>query len=347
MSDSEPEDPPTREAVSPDTGPPGKDRSDATFAEHAPAGVLTPIPGRSLDRPPKDKPGMVATFERRSPWVTTAWNAAERFRAAKSPLIAGGTAYYAFLAMFSLLAFAYGVVAILGADQLSRWLTDALEEGLPGLVGDDGIDPDTLARIGRSASLVGLAAMLWSGSAVMIATSDALHQLYGAPPDGRNLVARRAHLMGWLTIIGPLIVVSYTLSTAVSGFGTRVLDGWGIESGATRALLLVGGTALTFVLDVGIVALLLGRLGGIAPSRRSVLVGAVVGAVAIGLLKALMATIISWSVDKPEYGSFALPIAILVVLWLQSMALYAAASLAAGTAETAELHAGRRSAANV
>lgn len=322
-----------------DHGQPDPDRPDQSTdtTAQAPAEVLTPIPGRSLDKPPKDKPDVVARFERRSPWVTAGWNALDRFRAAKSPLIAGGTAYYAFLAMFSLLAFAYGVVAILGADELSRWLTDALEEGLPGLVGDEGIDPDTLARIGRSASLVGLAAMLWSGSAVMTATSDALHQLYGAPPDGRNLVARRGYLMGWLAIIGPLIVVSYTLSTAVSGFGTRLLDDWGIENGATRSLVLLGGVVLTFVLDVGIMALLLGRLGGIAPARRPLLVGSVLGAVVIGLLKALMATIISWSVDKPEYGSFALPIAILVVLWLQSMALYAAASLTAGTAETTEL----------
>ncbi len=337
MSDTDEHDRPTPDPVHAHDGE-EQEKEQQEGTTQAPADVLTPIPGRSLDKPPKDKPDVVTSFEQRSPWFTAAWNGVSRFQAAKSPLIAGGTAYYAFLAMFSLLAFAYGIVAILGADELSKWLTNALEEGLPGLVGDEGIDPDTLASIGRSASLIGLALMLWSGSAVMTAASNALHQLYGAPPDGRNVLARRGHLMGWLVVIGPLVVVSYTLSTAVSGFGARLLDEWGIENAATRTLVLAGATLLTFALDVGIVALLLGRLGGIAPSRRSLLVGAVVGAVAIGLLKALMATIISWSVDKPEYGSFALPIAILVVLWLQSMALYAAASLTAGTAETAAVH---------
>ena len=307
-------------------------------AQDAPAEVLTPIPGEQLDPEPKPKPKAVRKLEGKSPWVTAAWKAFERFRAARSPLIAGGTAYYAFLAMFSLLAFAYGIVALLGADALADWLTNALEEALPGLVGDNGIDPDTLMSIGRTTSVVGLVLMVWSGSAVMVAASDALHQIYGAAPDGRNLLRRRGHLLAWLALLGPLIILSYTLTTAASGFGRQLLDDLGIESGPTRFLVLAVAMVLTYALDVGIMALLLGRLGGISPSRRSILIGAAVGAVIIGLLKLLMASIISWSVDKPEYGSFALPIAILVVLWLQSMALYAAASLTAGIAETRNVY---------
>jgi membrane protein len=303
-------------------------------ARRAPVDVLTPIPGEPLDRPPRPKPVAVGRLEQRSRWMSVVWKATERFKAARAPLIAGGTAYYAFLAMFSLLAFAYGMVAIFGADALARWLTDALDEALPGVVGDGGIDPATLTQIGRSASVVGLVVMGWAGAAVMVAASDALHQIYGASPDGRNLVARRIHLLGWLCVLGPLIIVSYTLTTAATGFGGRLLDDWGIESTLARVLLIVGATLLTYGLDVAILALLLGRLGGIRASRRSILTGAVVGGVVIGVLKALMATIISWSVDKPEYGSFALPISILVVLWLQSMALYASASITAATAET-------------
>jgi uncharacterized BrkB/YihY/UPF0761 family membrane protein len=80
--------------------------------------------------------------------------------------------------------------------------------------------------------------------------------------------------------------------------------------------------------------LLLSRLGGIKPSRRSLLIGSVLGAVIAGVFKVLMASIISWSVDKPEYGSFAVPIAILVVLWFQSLGLYLSASVTAGVAAT-------------
>jgi membrane protein len=300
---------------------------------NAPAEVLTPIPGESIDPAPRAKPAVVSALERKSPWATVAWKAVARFKAANSPLIAGGTAYYAFLAMFSLLAAAFGVIALVGADDFATWLTDALEEALPGVVGDEGLDTDALIRLGRTTSVLGLALMVWSGSAVMVAVSNALHHLYGAPPDGRNLVARRGFLIGWLTVLGPSIVLSYTLTAAASGFGQEVLEGLGIDSAPTQALVLLAATVLTFVFDVGIMWLLLTKLGGVRPSRRATVVGATVGAVAIGLLKVVLSSVISWSLDKPQYGAFALPVAILVVLWLQAMALYGAASLTAARAE--------------
>lgn len=299
-----------------------------------PAEVLTPIPGPHLDPPPRPKPAAVRRLERQSRAATVAWKAFERFRAARSPLISGGTAYYLFLAMFSVLAVAYGVAALVGADVLAEWLTSALEEALPGLVGEEGIDPETLTQVGRTTSLVGLLVMVWSGTAGMGAVSDALHHIYGAAPDGRNPLARRGHLLGWLALLGPLVLLSYTLTTAATGFGHRLLDSVGIESALAQFLVLLVAVVVTFVLDVGVVGLALGRLGGIRPTRGAILAGAVAGAVLIGLLKVFMAAVISWAVAKPQYGAFALPIAVLVVFWLQAMALYGAAALTAAVAET-------------
>ncbi|MCB0970143.1 MAG: YihY/virulence factor BrkB family protein [Acidimicrobiales bacterium] len=308
---------------------------DRTTAEDldSPAEVLTPIPGEILGPAPKPKPRAVSGLEQRARWARPVWPALARFKVASATLMAGGTAYYAFVAMFSLLAFAYGVTTLVSADEVADWMTRALEEALPGLVGDDGIDPATLERIGRTSSVVGLGLLVVSGSAVMVATSDSLRTIYGAGPDGRNPVSRRVHLIGWLAAIGPLIVVSYTLSTAAGGFGTELLQRWGVDSSVGRAAVLGGALVATLALDVAIMALLLGRLGGIRPPRRALLVGSLLGAIVITALKALMATIVAWSADKPQYGSFALPIAVLVVLWLQSTALYAAACLTAGVAE--------------
>ena len=82
----------------------------------------------------------------------------------------------------------------------------------------------------------------------------------------------------------------------------------------------------------GIMFLLLSRLGGIRPPTRALLWGSVLGAIVIGLLKALMGTIVAWSVAKPQYGTFAAPIAILVILWFQSLTLYVAAATTAAAA---------------
>lgn len=306
---------------------------EPTTVEASPADILTPIPGRRIDKDPKPKPGKVAELERDQRWVAIGWETWMRFKTARAPLMAAGTSYYGFIAMFSLLAFAYGIAALLDADAIADWLTRSLEEALPGLVGEQGIDPETLASIGRTTSLVGLLLLLVSGAAVMSAASDSLHQVYGAAPDGRNPVARRAHLLGWLVLLGPLVVLSYTLTTAAAGFGTEILDAIDLSSPVGRILVVAVAVALTFALDVGISALLLSRLGGIVPARRAVLAGAVLCAVVITGMKLLIGVIVSWSVDRPQYGSFAIPVTVLVVLWIQSMGLYGAASLTAGFAD--------------
>jgi uncharacterized BrkB/YihY/UPF0761 family membrane protein len=59
-----------------------------------------------------------------------------------------------------------------------------------------------------------------------------------------------------------------------------------------------------------------------------------VGAIGIEILKSVMSSIVSWSVSKPQYGAFAVPITVLLVLYLLTLVTYVAASLTAGVAET-------------
>ncbi len=104
-----------------------------------------PIPGEVIDPPPKDVPDVVEKLEAKDGAVGTVagvgYRAMSRYSFSKVGLLAAGTTYYLFLAMFSVLAFAYGIVAIIGADTMATWLTDALNNQFPGMVGDEGIDP--------------------------------------------------------------------------------------------------------------------------------------------------------------------------------------------------------------
>lgn len=267
------------------------------------------MPGRRLDPPPRPEPEAVQRFGRTRPWAQIGWDAGQRFKQASVTLMAGGTAYYGFVALFSLLAVVYGVAALVDAEHLADWMTRSLEQALPGLVGEDGIDPASLEALGRTSSVLGLLLLLWSGSAVMVATTRSLREIYGAPAPPFNPVALRVRMLGWLAVIGPLIVGSY----ALTAFGPLA-------------------TLATLTLDIAITGLLLGYLGGVRPPSRPLLLGAVVGAVIIGVLKTLMAAIVAWSLDKPQYGSFTVPVAVLVVVWLQALALYGAACLTASAA---------------
>jgi uncharacterized BrkB/YihY/UPF0761 family membrane protein len=256
-----------------------------------------------------------------------------RYTRADVGLLAVGTAYYLFLALFALLAFAYGLVATIGADAIAATLTDALEEALPGLVGSEGIDPDTLRRTGQTASVVGLAVLLVSGSGAIVAASTSVHRIYGAPPDPRLFLLARARLVGWLLVVGPLVLLSFAATSLSSALLDPVLAAVGLDPIASRGLVLSGSVALGFVIDVLVLWLLLGVLGGIRPDRRPRLLGAATGAVLVGVIKLALTAIVGWAVARPQYGAFAAPIAALLVLSLLANALYVAAAVVAGVTD--------------
>ena len=62
-------------------------------------------------------------------------------------LLSAGTTYYLFLGMFSIIAFAYGLTAALGTEQLATFITEAVANAFPGLIGQGGIDRAQLRTV--------------------------------------------------------------------------------------------------------------------------------------------------------------------------------------------------------
>lgn len=296
-----------------------------------------PIPGVRLDPPPKTAPGKVRELDARDDAVGTGvgvgYRAFTRFSSTRASLLAAGTTYYLFVAMFSVIAFGYGLTSALGADEVAAYLTDAIGEAFPGLLGEDGIDPDQLRAVGQATSIVGLVGLLYGGSGAVVAAKQSIHAVYGAPKDPRNVVVARLRAVAWLLLVAPLLLITFAASSFTAGVSDLVFDALGIEGSGTRLLVGVGSTLLAVAVNGVIVYLLLANLGGIRPDRRALLVGAGVGAVVFELLKTLMTLLISFTIDRPQYGALAAPIGILFVLFLQSMTLYACAALTAGIAD--------------
>lgn len=261
-----------------------------------------------------------------------AYRAFSRFSYAKATLLAAGTTYYLFLAMFALLAFAFGVAAAFGTEEFTVHLTDALHEAFPGLVGSEGIDPAQLRAVGRSSSILGLVLLLYAGGGAMGAASGSMHLIYGAPPDPRNFVTSRARLLGLLVVIAPLILVSFAIPNLVASV-TRNATNLVTSSAVPPVLVNLGALLVALVIDFVIMYVLLGVLGGIRPDRHARVIGAAIGAVVVGALKYFMGFIIAWSISKPQYGTFAMPITVLFVLYLLTLSLYGSASLSAGIAD--------------
>lgn len=299
--------------------------------------MLPPIPGVPVDPPARPVMAHVVTLENRpgllGQGVGLGYRAMLRFTVSRATLLAAGTTYYLFLALFSVITLAYGITAALGAEQVASYVTEALSSAFPGLLNESGIDPEELRSVGQATSLIGAVGLLYSATGGVYATSRSLHSIYGAPKNTRNMVFVRVWALGWFFVLAPLMLLSFVASTFTANLLGRFLGVFGIVWDGPGVVLTVVAMALTLALNFLVNYLLLARLGGIRPPRLPLAVGAAVGAVAVEVLKLVMALLLGFVVDKPQYGALAAPIGIMFVLYLQCGALYVVASLTAALAE--------------
>ncbi len=296
------------------------------------AAAPPPIIGTPIDPPPAEIPAFAEKLDQTA-IGGIAYRTLRRYTYARVGLLAAGTAYFMFLSLLSLLAFAYGVIAVVGADELAAKLTESLNEALPGLVGEDGIDPELLRATGTAAGIVGLVVMLYSSLGAVNGASGSMHTIYGAPPDPRPFIKAKLRAAGLLLMVTPLMAISFIAVTLTSEMIEPVLETLGWDSPGTVTLLNYLGLAVGFLIDTLILWILLGMLGGIRPMKRPRLIASLIGAVGIGLLKQLMDLIVAWSLDKPQYGALALPLATLFVLSLMATVLYGSAALVGGISD--------------
>lgn len=298
----------------------------------ASAAAPPPIVGTPIDPPPAEVPDFAEKLDRTAVGGI-GYRALRRYSHANVALLTSGTAYYLFLSLLSLLALTYGVIAILGADRLAEKLTDILGDALPNLVGSNGIDPQELRSTGRTAGVVGLVLLLYSTLGAVRGASRSMHVIFGAPPDPRTFVRSKARHLLILLVVTPLLAVSFAAASLTSTLIQPLLDAIGWDSAPVRAALAGAGLLAGLAIDTLIMWILLGTLGGIRPHRGPRLISSVIGAVAVGLIKQLLQVIVAWSLDKPQYGAFALPLAVLFVLSLLTSVLYVCAAIAGGISD--------------
>jgi membrane protein len=308
----------------------------STQEEPARAAVPPPIPGEPVDPPPKELEKTLRKIDRKGDAAGSGYRAFLRYSHTNASLLAAGTTYYIFLAVFSILVAAFGLTALIGGAELADTVSRSASEAFPGLIGDQGVSPQQLQEVGRTTSIIGLLLLVFSGSGAMVAASNSLHLIYGAPKDSRNFVVARARLLAWMLLIVPLIGLSYIPSVVLGNFVQPVMDALGLQGGFWTFLLFAASALLSVLLNGLVVWLMLGHLGGIKPARRPRLIGSAIGAVGLEIVKYLLSFIIAWSVNKPQYGAFAAPIAMLLVLYIQTLIVFLAACVAAGIAVATE-----------
>jgi len=238
----------------------------------------------------------------------------------KGPVLAASVTYRALFSLFAavLLGFSAAAIWLRGRPELWDALIGAVDNVIPGLVGDDGvISPSDLDAPGpiTIAGIVAVIALIGAAIGAIQTTRTAIRMMAGTVSDQTAIWWLLLRDLAFAAAVGALFAVSAVVTFLGSAFATTVLDWVGIDSGFLAALTTrVITIVVTFALDTALIALLFVLLSGAHAPRRALWGGALVGGAGLVVLQQLSGLFVGGAPSNPLLTSFASLIALL--LWL-------------------------------
>lgn len=274
----------------------------------------------------------------RVPLLDHLLRAGKRYKADNGDRLAAGVTYFWFLSLFPILLLAISILGYaLGADAEQRvvnGLGDALPPGLAETLGQ------TLRDAKGPAGIIGVVGLLFAGLGWVDALREALRTMWHQNVAAGNIIVKKLRdivvLLGLFVVIGASVAVT----GFVTSFSDQVLHAVNLESGPlTTAFTRILGYALALAADTALFLYLFIRLSRAKAPIRSVLDGAIFGAVGFEILKVVGGIYVARTTSKGEatYGTFAVVVGLLLFLYLASrLILFSAvfAVTAAGDSDT-------------
>ena len=255
---------------------------------------------------------------------TKAWRAWKRFGDARGNLLASGIAFYGFFSIFPAVAIAAVVFGFVlrNNPELLTAVGDSLNRTLPGFIKSPA-HPEGLVELKAPAvsvltlgGLIALVGLVLSGVGWIGAMRDGIRSLFGAPGSPGNLITDKLRDLGVLVTLGAGVLVSAVV-TSVLGAGAGGLSR-AVGLGDNTILVTLVGLIVGFVVDVGVMVLLLRVLSGVPLPWKDVRQGAIVGGVGLTILKVFGVQLIGNATKNPLFGSLVLVIGLL--FWLNLIA---------------------------
>jgi YihY family inner membrane protein len=256
--------------------------------------------------------------QQRRTWIAFPLAVAKKFGDDRAGSLAALVAYYGFISLFPLLLVLVTVAGFVLADrpQLQERVVNSALAQFP-IVGSEieqnigRIDGDGLTLV------IGLAAALWTGLAVMATFQRAMDEVWDVPRRARpRFLQSRLRGLLMLAVLGVALGAS-ALLTSIGG----ALEGLG--------LLRVAGLAGALAINIGAIAAAYRILTAADVSWRDVLPGAAVAGTAWVALQAVGAWLVSRRVQGAGdvYGFFAIVIGLLFWIYLAAQVLLVGAEI--------------------
>ena len=256
-------------------------------------------------------------------------------------LLAAGMSYSAVFAVFAGLWVGFAVAGLFlqANQQLEDALFAQIDASVPGLL--DAVDRGTLLNAGVFGWTGALALVILLLTALnwMAAARDAVRRIFELPPSTTFFLLLKLRDLVAAIGFGLALVVSAALSVASTqalGFLFSLL-GLGNDSLLETVTARILGLALVLAIDTLLLAGLFRVLSGIRIPFRRLIVGCLIGGVALGILKVLGSTLLGGASRNPLLASFAVIIGLLIWFNLISrVILFTASWIAVGMSDRGE-----------
>jgi membrane protein len=270
------------------------------------------------------------------------WRAWKRYGDRRGNRLAGATSFFGFLSLFPLIVLAAAIIGpLLGHDAIEA-MKDALQQNLPGI--GDKIDIDGLIGHAGTIGLVSGVSLLFTGLGWIDSLRASIRSMHELDDEPGNFVKLKVVDLGALVGLGMIGMFATGLSSVLTGLSKRIVDwadldgtwlaGWGL--GLISLVLGVAAGALLFLyMETALPRIIL--------PRKVSLIAALAGGIVFYLAQRLGNLYVNHVIGaNAAYGAVALPLALLVWIYLMTrvIMLIAAwtkeATLDAKAAEPAE-----------
>jgi membrane protein len=254
----------------------------------------------------------------------------EHYGTVKAGQQAGAVTYFGFLSFFPILALAFAAVGLIaGVWPEARDATvDAIAEVFPGMIGDgEGqISLDSIESAAGAAVGIGLLGMLYAGLGWLSSMRDALLIVFELPAfEQPGFLVGKLRDLVTLGTIGIVLLLSVGISGLVGRLSEQILDLLGLGL-ALQPVLWVLAVVIGLVASTVLFLALFRLLADPHTPRRSLLQGALLGAVGFEVLKQLSGLLLALTSEQPAFQAFG--IALILVVWINyfsRVVMYAAA----------------------
>ena len=255
------------------------------------------------------------------------------FAAVRGTILAAGMSYHAIFAIFAALWVGFSIAGLfLTANQdLLNALYAIINQSVPGLIGADGIiDPEVLATAGVFTWIgaVALVGLLLTALSWLSATTLAVRTVFGMPRQTTFFLWVKLRELGLGLLFGLALVLSAVISLASTAMLTALFGLVGItqDSFFYDLSARLSAVAVVLLIDTITLAGLFLVLSRVRIPARRLFAGALLGSVALGVLKILGGALLGGSSNNPLLATFAVIIGLLIWFNLVSTVTLLAAS---------------------